>query len=180
VLPTTFVGKATPPPATILITSKEFDAKKFLLHVHSGTSYRDLERGAENLATDVEARQDTTRNLVRTQFSKFVNAKSRIDSFYSQMRESSLILSKNAGFGAFERSLEAVLPTVTDVLYAPMLARRAKAEKIRFTLAILEQWRFFFHLPSHLNDLIKKVGPRLRDSVGDGGEGGEKGDWQSH
>jgi exocyst complex component 2 len=41
-------------------------------------------------------------------------------------------------------------------LYGPVLERRAKADKIRITLSILEQWRFFFNLASSLRDMIQR------------------------
>jgi exocyst complex component 2 len=33
---------------------------------------------------------------------------------------------------------------------------RSKAEKIKFTLSILEQWKFFFNLASSLQEMVKK------------------------
>jgi hypothetical protein len=40
-------------------------------------------------------------------------------------------------------------------LYGPVLERRSKADKIRVALSILEQWKFFFNLPSNLQEMIQ-------------------------
>lgn len=84
--------------ASLLISSRNFDAKRFLREVHKGTSYRDLELGAERLHEAIEHRQDVIKNLVKTHFAKFVNAKSTIDctlwSLFS-LRYDSLLRSRN-------------------------------------------------------------------------------------
>jgi hypothetical protein len=50
----------------------------------------------------------------------------------------------------------AALTETASSLYFPLLERRKQAEKIRVTLSVLEQWKFFFNLPSSLSDLIAK------------------------
>lgn len=44
-----------------------------------------------------------------------------------------------------------------NALYGPVLERRTKAAKIRVTLSILEQWKFFFNLASSLKEMVRKV-----------------------
>ncbi|KAJ3328620.1 hypothetical protein HDU76_009634, partial [Blyttiomyces sp. JEL0837] len=41
-------------------------------------------------------------------------------------------------------------------LYGPLIERRQKAEKIKTTLSVLEQWKFFFNLPTSLKDSISR------------------------
>ncbi|KAJ3300604.1 hypothetical protein HK104_009261 [Borealophlyctis nickersoniae] len=139
----------------LLISSKKFDPKHFLREVHRSTSYRDFELGAERLQGAIDDRMEVIKNLVKTHFAKFVNAKSTIDSFYQEMRRQNLISSEDYGIAPFAKSIDA-LGTDAATLYAPMLERRRKAEKIRITLGVLEQWKFFFNLPSVLQDLVQK------------------------
>ena len=41
-------------------------------------------------------------------------------------------------------------------MYGPVLDRRLKANRIRITLTILEQWKFFFNLANSLKEDIKR------------------------
>ncbi len=71
----------------------------------------------------------------------------------------------NTGLDSFLHSVFLIpyffVPGLTENalrLYGPMLDRRVKAEKIRLTLSVLEQWKFFFGLPATLQSQFKKVG----------------------
>ncbi|KAJ3190108.1 hypothetical protein HDU85_000399 [Gaertneriomyces sp. JEL0708] len=139
---------------SLSISSKHFNAPYFLRHVHKNTSYRDLEQGAQRLKVAIDHRQDVIKNLVKTHFAQFVGAKSTIDDFYEQMRKKSLTASEEYGISPFEKTISSVHSTAAS-LYTPLLERRAKAEKIRMTLGILNQWRFFFNLPSVVRQHIQ-------------------------
>ncbi|KAJ3151245.1 hypothetical protein HDU89_002084 [Geranomyces variabilis] len=141
--------------ASLLISSRTFDPKLFLEQVHKTTSYRDFETGADNLREAIDHKEDVIKNLVKTHFAKFVSAKSTIDSFYDQMKAKNLISSQEYGIAPFDNSLDAVHVDATT-LYKPLLDRRVQAEKIRSTLAVLSQWKFFFNLPSVLRTCLQK------------------------
>ncbi|KAI8905678.1 exocyst complex component Sec5-domain-containing protein [Powellomyces hirtus] len=143
------------PLSSLLISSRTFDAKLFLRQVHRATSYRDLETGAENLKDAIGQKEDVIKNLVKTHFAKFVSAKSTIDSFYDQMKARNLISSQDYGIAPFDNAIDAVQIDATT-LYKPLLTRRTQAEKIRSTLAVLSQWKFFFNLPSMLRTYLNK------------------------
>ncbi|KAI9096429.1 exocyst complex component Sec5-domain-containing protein [Phlyctochytrium arcticum] len=146
----------------LLIGSKKFDAKQFLREVHRSTSYRDLDLGAERLRESIDLRQDVIKNLVKTHFAKFVSAKSTIDSFYEQMRTKNLISSQDYGLAPFAKMVDGV-KVDASALYTPLLERRVKAEKIRTTLTVLNQWKFFFNLPSVLQGYQAKYDAIVRD-----------------
>ncbi|KAJ3214340.1 hypothetical protein HDU67_001781 [Dinochytrium kinnereticum] len=112
----------------LLISNKNFEPAHFLKTIHTSTSYRDLDTGAKNLKLAIEKRTDVIKQLVKQHFAKFVNAKTTIDS-----------LTEDA-----------------STLYSPLLERRAKADRLRVALGVLEQWKFFFNLPSVLQEGIKK------------------------
>ncbi|KAJ3183125.1 hypothetical protein HDU87_007548 [Geranomyces variabilis] len=141
--------------ASLLISSRTFDPKLFLEQVHKTTSYRNFETGADNLREAIDHKEDVIKNLVKTHFAKFVSAKSTIDSFYDQMKAKNLISSQDYGIAPFDNALDAVHVDATT-LYKPLLDRRVQAEKIRSTLAVLSQWKFFFNLPSVLRTCLQK------------------------
>ena len=132
--------------------------------MHSGTSYKDLNASIQRLQTACEKQSEVTKNVVKQHFAKFVNAKGNIDSFYQQMRQSNLVSNSEYGVMPFIKALEGkyfylilVLIQSSKVLYSPILERQQHAEKLRYTLSFLEQWKFFFHLPSILQKYIAKV-----------------------
>jgi exocyst complex component 2 len=44
-----------------------------------------------------------------------------------------------------------------DQIYGPVVERRQRVEKVRSTLSVLQQYKFFFNLPSSLLESIKQV-----------------------
>lgn len=63
----------------MFISEKTFSPRTFLLEVHKGTDYKQLEQGAVRLRQSIAERSDATRGLVKKHFAKFVNAKSTVD-----------------------------------------------------------------------------------------------------
>ncbi|KAJ3074946.1 hypothetical protein HDU98_009721 [Podochytrium sp. JEL0797] len=140
----------------ILVANKNFDPKTFLKAVHSSTSYAEITNiGARSLQQSIDKRAEVMKDLVKQHFAKFVNAKSTIDSFYEEMKTNNLISSEEKGFAPFTKSLDELSASAKN-LYGPMIERKEKADKIRLALSLLDQWKFFFNLPSSLLDSIKK------------------------
>ncbi|KAI9208400.1 exocyst complex component Sec5-domain-containing protein [Polychytrium aggregatum] len=139
----------------IMISNKAFSPRTFLQEVHGTTSFRDLEAGVERLKLSISQRAEVTKDLVKMNFSKFVNAKETIDNFYQEMRGKNLVSSDDYGVTPLCKRLENISHD-SKGLYGVMLERRSKAEKIRLTLSVLEQWKFFFQLPTSLKDSMKK------------------------
>lgn len=72
------------------------------------------------------------------------------------MRAKNLISREDYGIAPFLK--EAIqMENEAHALYGPVLERRAKADKIRITLSILEQWKFFFNLGSSIREMVRKV-----------------------
>jgi hypothetical protein len=143
-------------PVSIMISDKHFNPKVFLTEVHRNTDFMELEQGASRLKETLTERSETTKGLVKKHFAKFVNAKSTIDSFYKEMKGKNLISREGYGIAPFLGELDG-LEKEANELYGPVLERRAKAAKIRITLSILEQWKFFFNLASSLTEMIRRV-----------------------
>lgn len=71
------------------------------------------------------------------------------------MKQKNLITYDDYGFAPYLKALT-VLVDKANRVYGPVLERRSKAQHIRVALTILEQWKFFFNLPSSLIDMIQK------------------------
>lgn len=140
---------------SIFISDKNFSPKTFLKEVHKNTDFKELEQGFTRLKQSIAERNETTKGLVKKHFAKFVSAKTTIDSFYKEMRAKNLVSREDYGVYPFLRELS-VLEKEANALYGPVLERRTKAAKIRVTLSILEQWKFFFNLGSSLKEMVKK------------------------
>jgi exocyst complex component 2 len=137
----------------VMLTSKEFDAKKFLADVHRGTTFKNLEEGYERLNVTVEQRTEKLKSLVKGNFDRFVGAKATVDAIYKELKSKNLN-SEDYGTDKFKKKLKDVSDACGS-LYGPIIERRLKAEKIRSVLGVLERYRFFFNLPASLEELIK-------------------------
>ncbi|KAJ2996632.1 hypothetical protein HDV02_006330 [Globomyces sp. JEL0801] len=135
---------------SIYIFDKNFNPKFFLVEVHKNADYKDLEQGVKRLKESITEKNDIAKGLVKKHFAKFVNAKT----FYKEMKAKNLISHKDFGIGPFNTAVEA-LEIQALRLYGPILERRLKADRIRITLSILEQWKFFFNLARSLSDMVR-------------------------
>ncbi|KAJ3268177.1 hypothetical protein HDV01_003360 [Terramyces sp. JEL0728] len=139
---------------SVFISDKNFHSKTFLTRIHQKTDFKQLEQGLSKLKSSINEKSDSAKGIVKKHFAKFVNAKSTIDSFYKEMKNKNLISRQDFGIQPFMASIQE-LETSALQLYGPVLERRSKADKIRITLSILEQWKFFFNLASNLSEMVK-------------------------
>lgn len=59
------------------------------------------------------------------------------------------------GLMDLNRNLYGVTSKAEEV-FNPVIERRTRAEKLRLTLALLERWKFFFNLPTLLQQSVRK------------------------
>eukprot|EP00158_Paraphelidium_tribonemae_P009698 Partr_v1_DN28932_c1_g1_i6_m24812 putative Exocyst complex component len=139
---------------SILLTSRDFDAKKFLVETHRNTPYADLHSGYNNLVNLVDKRNATLKMLVKSNFDRFVGAKATVDSIYRELKVKNL---GSEGFGTyqFQVAMNAALKTA-ESLFQPILERRLKADRIRSTAHLLDRYKSFFNLPTMLEDSFRK------------------------
>ncbi|CAO3610183.1 unnamed protein product [Cunninghamella echinulata] len=150
--------------STLLITNKNFNPRHFLLHVHKEASYNDLVLGEKRLRHGVDKRAEALKSLVHNNFDRFVTAKNTIDHVYEEMRTHQLNDEQDYGTRALRNALEDA-NLRADQIYGPVVERRKRVENVRNTLSILQQYKFFFNLPSSLLESIKqnKYEPAIRD-----------------
>ncbi|KAI9311707.1 exocyst complex component Sec5-domain-containing protein [Dichotomocladium elegans] len=141
--------------STLIITSKSFQPRHFLQHVHRETSYNDLVSGEERLRMSVDQRAEALKHLVHSNFDRFVSAKATVDHVYNEMKSKQLNPAEDYGTRSLDHALNEA-NVRADKIYGPIVERRQKVEKVRSTITVLQRYKFFFNLPSSLLECIKQ------------------------
>ncbi|KAJ2760440.1 Exocyst complex component S5, partial [Coemansia nantahalensis] len=141
--------------AQFSVSSKGFSPAAFMRTVHNDTSYGDLVQGARLLRESVSQGTEALKILVHNNFDRFVDARSKIDLLYDEMKKRSLNDQAEYGTRAFNQSLQSTTRKANEI-YSPIIDRRARAEKIRSTLSVIERYKFYFSLPSSLIEYTSK------------------------
>ncbi|KAI9504975.1 exocyst complex component Sec5-domain-containing protein [Coemansia spiralis] len=141
--------------AQFSISSKSFSPTSFMQVIHSDTPYADLVQGARLLRESVSQGTEALKILVYNNFDRFVDARNKIDLLYDEMKSRSLNEQAEYGTRAFSQSLQGTTQRA-DEIYNPIIDRRARLEKIRSTLSVVERYKFYFNLPSSLIDYTRK------------------------
>ncbi|KAL1921037.1 uncharacterized protein VTP21DRAFT_11672 [Calcarisporiella thermophila] len=140
---------------SIIMNNKAFDPRKYVAEMHKDTSYNDLVAELERMRTSIDQRAEALKSLVHSNFDRFVNAKNTLDNVHEAMKKKGLRSEEEFATRNASRALEEASVRASQV-YGPLLERRAKAEKIRGTLNVLEKYKFFFSLPSTLQGHTKQ------------------------
>ncbi|KAJ2078072.1 Exocyst complex component S5 [Coemansia sp. RSA 988] len=141
--------------AQFSISNRNFSPAAFMQTVHNDTSYGDLVQGARLLRESVSQGTEALKILVHNNFDRFVDARNKIDLLYDEMKKRSLNDQAEFGTRAFNQSLQGTTRKA-DEIYNPIIERRARAEKIRSTLSVIERYKFYFNLPSSLIEYTRK------------------------
>ncbi|KAJ2454407.1 Exocyst complex component S5 [Coemansia sp. RSA 2336] len=164
--------------AQFSISSRSFSPTAFMQTVHGDTAYGELAQGARLLRESVSQGTEALKILVHNNFDRFVDARVKIDQLYEEMKTRSLNDRAEFGTRAFNQSLQSTTRKA-DEIYNPIIERRARAEKIRSTLSVIERYKFYFNLPSSLIEYTRqsrfdvavreyKKGRQLLQAVTDG------------
>ncbi|KAJ1668211.1 Exocyst complex component S5 [Coemansia sp. RSA 1813] len=141
--------------AKFSISSKNFSPASYMQVVHGDTPYADLVQGARLLRESVSQGTEALKILVHNNFDSFVDARNKIDLLYEEMKSRSLNEQAEYGTRAFGESLQGATQRA-DEIYNPIIDRRARVEKIRSTLSVVERYKFYFNLPSSLIEYTRK------------------------
>ncbi|KAJ1765850.1 Exocyst complex component S5 [Coemansia sp. RSA 2523] len=141
--------------AQFSISSHNFSPTEFMQTVHGDTPYGELVQGARLLRESVTQGTEALKILVHNNFDRFVDARIKIDQLYEEMKTRSLNDRAEFGTRAFNQSLQSTTHKA-DEIYNPIIERRARAEKIRSTLSVIERYKFYFNLPSSLIEYTRK------------------------
>ncbi|PVV04998.1 hypothetical protein BB560_000483 [Smittium megazygosporum] len=105
-----------------------------------------LHFGAEGLKKSMDERSEALKVLVQNNFDSFVDAKTKIDQLYAQMRSNNFSAQDQFGTENFDVYLNSCIQKAEDI-YSPIILRRTRAEQVRSTLSIVGRYKFFFNLP---------------------------------
>ncbi|KAJ1937704.1 Exocyst complex component S5, partial [Linderina pennispora] len=141
--------------AKFSVSHKGFSPGAFMQVVHSDTSYADLVQGARLLRESMSQGSEALKILVHNNFDRFVDARNKIDLLYEEMKSRSLNSAQEYGTRAFGQALQDTTQKA-DEIYNPIIDRRARAEKIRATLSVVERYKFYFNLPFSLIEYTRK------------------------
>ncbi|KAJ2065362.1 Exocyst complex component S5 [Coemansia sp. S146] len=141
--------------AKFSVSNRNFAPTLFMQAIHSDTSYADLAQGARLLRESVSQGTEALKILVHNNFDRFVDARNKIDLLYDEMKSRSLNEEAEYGTRAFSQALQGTTHKA-DEIYNPIIDRRARVEKIRSTLSVVERYKFYFNLPSSLIEYTRK------------------------
>ncbi|EJT99244.1 hypothetical protein DACRYDRAFT_96078 [Dacryopinax primogenitus] len=138
--------------ASILLTSKSFDPKSYLMHVYPSASYSDLASAIPRLQASIDSRSEAIRILVEENFDRFVAVKSSTSSIGESITSS---FSQETDYKT--KDLTAALKQASskaNQVFIPILEASSSATKLRSTLAVFSRSKYLFNLPSVLNEAI--------------------------
>ncbi|KAJ2331105.1 Exocyst complex component S5, partial [Coemansia sp. RSA 2681] len=141
--------------AKFSVSNRNFAPSLFMQVIHSDTSYADLVQGARLLRESVSQGTEALKILVHNNFDRFVDARNKIDLLYDEMKLRSLNEEAEYGTRAFSQALQGTTHKA-DEIYNPIIDRRARVEKVRSTLSVVERYKFYFNLPSSLIEYTRK------------------------
>ena len=163
--------------AAVLLSSDQFDAVSYLVHVHKDTDVDSLRRGLERLRADAAVHVEDIQTLVKDNFERFISCKTTIDDVLTTLRRAEGIPPGAAGVaqpvtgksrkggasgsgvhlpspeqGQTQRmhdSVRAVQNEANKVL-GPLLERQSQLDGVRSVLSLLRRHKALFGLPARL------------------------------
>jgi hypothetical protein len=163
--------------AAVLLSSEQFDAVKYLVHVHKDTDVGSLRRGLERLRADAAVHVEDIQTLVKDNFERFISCKTTIDDVLTTLRRAEGVppgaagvaqptagksrkAAGGSGGGHFPTpeqgqtqkmhdSVKAVQKEANKVL-GPLLERQSQLDGVRSVLALLRRHKALFGLPARL------------------------------
>ena len=142
-------------PASYSLSSKQFNAKDYIRDVHRRASPADLKRGQDYLNNAIESKSGSLKTLVEANYDRFVGSKRVIDNVYAQISAELLRKDKDSRLDVAKDTLNDTRARAAQI-FEPAIENRKKADRLKSTLSILEQFQAHFDLPSGLLKCIEK------------------------
>lgn len=128
----------------------------FLLHHHKSTSFSDLKRGLNNMKNITTPSAQPTMNThsssmqhIKDSLPVFFEVHEALNSIHGQMGKKSSERDKGMTY-QLEKLLEKA-ENDASVLFKDVLTHKAKADKIRNALAVIQRFKLLFYLPGRVN-----------------------------
>ena len=130
----------------------------FLLHHHKQTSFSDLKRGLNNMKNITTPSQQATVNVhssqshqhIKDSLPVFFEVHEALNSIHGQMGKKSTKREEKGMTYRLEKLLEKA-ETDASILFKDVLTHKARADKIRNALAVLQRFKLLFYLPGRVN-----------------------------
>lgn len=145
-----------------LITSKNFKPKLYLKKVHAQDTFEQLTRSLDTLDRSLQEQSHELKQLIQTNFAKYVRSKSNLDNIYS--RFGTLMNSTNAensqNYDEDELSVQKLNDNLNETMkqtslkLQPLLNNNEKVQKFQWAIQFVNDNRYFFDLPKLLKNLL--------------------------
>lgn len=143
-----------------LINSKRFDVKAFLRDIHKTDSFEQLSSSLDNLDKTLESQSEELKELVQTNFTRYVRIKNRLDEIYEQFSEKSNTGALNDDDNQLDvdrlssKVDESI--TATTLKLKPMLKTSKRMSSYQATKAFIEENSEIFGAPKALRQCMEK------------------------
>ncbi|KAI5814277.1 exocyst complex component Sec5-domain-containing protein [Pyronema omphalodes] len=141
-----------------LVSSKHFSPAAFLRDVHASTPSPTLQQGLNYLSQSIAQKSGSLKELVETNFDRFVAAKATIENVYKEMKENAFMEgSKETEYGTGK--IKAYLTEVSskaDEVFGPIMSGRGREEGLRTLLSLLNKHGRMLEMPGVILDCAKR------------------------
>ncbi|KAL7266939.1 Exocyst complex component S5 [Rhizina undulata] len=141
-----------------LISSKTFSPPAFLRDVHANTTSPQLEQGLSHLSSSIAQKSGSLKQLVESNFDRFVAAKGTIEGVYKEMKDNSFLdqdKESEYGVGKIRGHLNEAGTKALDI-FGPVMKGRGREEGLRVVLAAVDKHRNMLEMPGILTECIKR------------------------
>jgi exocyst complex component 2 len=140
------------------VSSKHFSPAAFLRDVHASTPSPTLQQGLNYLSQSIAQKSGSLKELVETNFDRFVAAKATIENVYKEMKENAFMEgSKETEYGTGK--IKAYLTEVSskaDEVFGPIMSGRGREEGLRTLLSMLDKHGRMLEMPGIILDCAKR------------------------
>lgn len=138
-----------------LISSTTFSPRLFLRDVHPDATYNNLVNSLNYLESRISERSEALRYLIEHDYDRFVQAKSSLDSVFKNIQAASFNdPDSRLGFQRLKSLIDDSNAKAT-ILMKPIMDNKAKDERLRTALALVDGNKYLFNLPSLILTHIK-------------------------
>lgn len=137
-----------------MVSSTKFNPRVFLRDVHPDATYENLVNSLGFLESRISERSEALRFLVEHDYERFVTSKSKLDEVFTNMERKGVVEKDNWGFGELVQWIDEASAKGTLVM-KPVLDNRAKFDRLKLALKVIEENKYLFDLPSAILHHVK-------------------------
>lgn len=141
-----------------MVSSKHFSPAAFLRDVHANTPTPMLQQGLSYLDQSIAQKSGSLKELVESNFDRFVAAKATIEGVYKEMKENAFLdKEKEAEYGVGKiRGYLNEVDSKANEVFRPIMSGRGREEGLRLLLGILDKHGQMLEIPLTMLECIKR------------------------